>query len=285
MRDIGNWSSIRRYLAEIKKFAPLSAEEESTLARRIRQGDTRAFEKLVNANLRFVVNVANKYQGLGLPLQDLINEGNLGLVRAAQRFNAMRGFKFITYAVWWIRQAIVQSLSEHGRMVRLPCNRLNEIRKIGRVAEKLEQRCGSEPSLEEIAQGMAMTAEKVLEMLQTSTSHVSLDEPYTEDERVRVFEALESDWHPSPDAALLEESLQNEIDQMLATLKPREAEVIRMYFGLRDSSPQTLEQIGERLHLTRERVRQIREKALKHLRRQSSWELGEKYCRVRNVNL
>ncbi len=284
MHDIGNWSSIRRYLAEIKKFAPLSAEEEFALARRIRQGDARAFEKLVNANLRFVVNVANKYQGLGLPLQDLINEGNLGLIRAVQRFNALRGFKFITYAVWWIRQAIVQALSEHGRMVRLPSNRLNAIRKIGRMAEKLEQHCGGEPSLEEIAQGMAMTTDKVLETLLTSTSYVSLDEPYTEDERVRLFEVLESDWQPSPDAGLLEESLQDEVEQMLATLKPREAEVIRMYFGLQGNSPQTLEQIGESFQLTRERVRQLREKALKHLRRQSSWELWGKYCKVKNAN-
>ena len=283
MRDMGNWSSIRRYLAEIKKFAPLSAEEENALARRIRQGDALAFEKLVNANLRFVVNVANKYQGLGLPVQDLINEGNLGLIRAAQRFNALRGFKFITYAVWWIRQAIVQALSEHSRMVRLPSNRLSAIRKIGRIAEKLEQRCGSEPSLEEIAQGMAMTTEKVLEALLASGPHVSLDEPYTEDERVRWFEVLESDWQPSPDAALLQESLQDEVDQMLTTLKPREAEVITMYFGLRGNPTQTLEKIGERLQLTRERVRQIREKALKRLRQQTAWELWGKYYRVKNV--
>lgn len=262
--------SIRRYMNEIEKYTLLTANEENALAQQIRNGDAQAFEKLVTANLRFVVAVANKYQGFGLPLQDLISEGNLGLIKAAQKFDASRGFKFVSYAVWWIRQAILMALGEHGRIVRLPLNRLNMMRKIERTADALKQTLEREPSLEEIAQNAEMRMSEAWNALTASAFDVSLDATYRDNENQSLLDLLQSDQHTSPDAALLEESLQNEIGQMISTLTGRQADVIKMYFGLEGNDPQTLEQIGERLQLTRERVRQIKEAALKRLRRLKS---------------
>jgi RNA polymerase primary sigma factor len=272
MRNKRSLPAVSKYIGEIKKYAPLSVNEEIELAQRIRKHDPQALERLINANLRFVVIVANKYQGLGLSLQDLISEGNLGLIKAALRFDESRGFKFISYAVWWIRQSIVMALTEQCRLVRLPLNRINVIRKLKRASKDLEKRFGREPSIEELAESTDMTAYQALEALRISTRHVSLDAPYKADESATLLDVLPSDQHTSPDALLLEESMQYEIDKLIATLTPRESEVIRMYFGLGGNSPQTLEQLADRFQLTRERMRQIKERALKRLRRRLSLE-------------
>ncbi len=269
--------SIEKYLEEIGGYSPLPPEEEIELARRIREGDASALDKLVKANLRFVISVAKEYQGQGLPLQDLISEGNLGLIKAAQRFDETRGFKFISYAVWWIRQSILQALAEQSRVVRLPLNRVGAINKVGRALEELEKRFGREPSMEEVAEKMEMTAFEVADVLKTSARHLSLDEPFKEDEGNSLLDVLESDRYAPPDAKLMQESLQVEIDKVLATLKPREAEIIRLYFGLDGDRPLTLEEIGEHFQLTRERVRQIKEKALRRMRHRSRLEPLRKY--------
>ncbi len=269
--------SIEKYLEEIGNYSPLSPEEEIELARRIRKGDTEALDKLVKANLRFVISVAKEYQGQGLPLQDLISEGNLGLIKAAQRFDETRGFKFISYAVWWIRQSILQALAEQSRVVRLPLNRVGAINKVGRTYEELEKRFGREPSMEEIAEEMEMTAYEVADVLKTSARHLSLDEPFKEEDGNSLLDVIASDRYSPPDEALMKESLQVEIDKVLSTLKPREAEIIRLYFGLDGDRPLTLEEIGEHFKLTRERVRQIKEKALRRLRHRSRLEPLRKY--------
>ncbi|MDQ7065202.1 MAG: RNA polymerase sigma factor RpoD/SigA [candidate division KSB1 bacterium] len=269
--------SIEKYLEEIGNYSPLSPEEEIELARRIRQGDTEALDKLVKANLRFVISVAKEYQGQGLPLQDLISEGNLGLIKAAQRFDETRGFKFISYAVWWIRQSILQALAEQSRVVRLPLNRVGAINKVGRTYEELEKRFGREPSMEEIAEEMEMTAYEVADVLKTSARHLSLDEPFKEEDGNSLLDVIASDRYSPPDEDLMKESLQVEIDKVLSTLKPREAEIIRLYFGLDGDRPLTLEEIGEHFKLTRERVRQIKEKALRRLRHRSRLEPLRKY--------
>ncbi|MDZ7289828.1 MAG: RNA polymerase sigma factor RpoD/SigA [candidate division KSB1 bacterium] len=269
--------SIEKYLEEIGGYSPLAPEEEIELARLIRKGNARALDKLVKANLRFVISVAKEYQGQGLPLQDLISEGNLGLIKAAQRFDETRGFKFISYAVWWIRQSILQALAEQSRVVRLPLNRVGAINKVGRALEELEKKYGREPSMEEIADKMEMTAYEVADVLKTSARHLSLDEPFKEDEGNNLLDILESDRYAPPDESLMQESLQVEIDKVLATLKPREAEIIRLYFGLDGDRPLTLEEIGEHFKLTRERVRQIKEKALRRLRHRSRLEPLRKY--------
>ncbi|RMD92880.1 MAG: RNA polymerase sigma factor RpoD/SigA [Calditrichaeota bacterium] len=269
--------SIEKYLEEIGNYSPLSPEEEIELARRIRKGDARALDKLVKANLRFVISVAKEYQGQGLPLQDLISEGNLGLIKAAQRFDETRGFKFISYAVWWIRQSILQALAEQSRVVRLPLNRVGAINKVGRTLEELEKRFGREPSMEEIADEMEMTAYEVADVLKTSARHLSLDEPFKEEDGNSLLDVLESDRYSPPDESLMKESLQVEIEKVLSTLKPREAEIIRLYFGLDGDRPLTLEEIGEHFKLTRERVRQIKEKALRRLRHRSRLEPLRKY--------
>ncbi|MFQ6114256.1 MAG: RNA polymerase sigma factor RpoD/SigA, partial [bacterium] len=257
--------SIEKYLEEIGGFSPLPPEEEIELTRRIRKGDSTALDKLVKANLRFVISVAKEYQGQGLPLQDLISEGNLGLIKAAQRFDETRGFKFISYAVWWIRQSILQALAEQSRVVRLPLNRVGAINKVGRVLEKLEKAYGREPSMQEVAESMEMTAYEVADVLKTSARHLSLDEPFKEEEGNNLLDVLESDRYAPPDDELMQESLKEEIDKVLITLKPREAEIIRLYFGLEGDRPLTLEEIGEHFKLTRERVRQIKEKALRRM--------------------
>ncbi|MCG3120485.1 MAG: RNA polymerase sigma factor SigA [bacterium] len=269
--------SIEKYLEEIGGYSPLAPEEEVDLARLIRKGNARALDKLVKANLRFVISVAKEYQGQGLPLQDLISEGNLGLIKAAQRFDETRGFKFISYAVWWIRQSILQALAEQSRVVRLPLNRVGAINKVGRALEELEKKYGREPSMEEIAEKMEMTAFEVADVLKTSARHLSLDEPFKEDEGNSLLDILESDRYAPPDDTLMQESLQVEIDKVLSTLKPREAEIIRLYFGLDGDRPLTLEEIGEHFKLTRERVRQIKEKALRRLRHRSRLEPLRKY--------
>jgi RNA polymerase primary sigma factor len=269
--------SIEKYLEEIGGFTPLPPAEEIELTRRIRKGESKALDKLVKANLRFVISVAKEYQGQGLPLQDLISEGNLGLIKAAQRFDETRGFKFISYAVWWIRQSILQALAEQSRVVRLPLNRVGAINKVGRVLERLEKEFGREPSMAEVADTMEMTDYEVADVMKTSARHLSLDEPFKEDEGNNLLDVLESDKYAPPDDSLMQESLKEEIDKVLVTLKPREAEIIRLYFGLEGDRPLTLEEIGEHFQLTRERVRQIKEKALRRMRHRSRLEPLRKY--------
>jgi len=269
--------SIEKYLEEIGGFSPLRPEEEIDLARKIRRGDEEALDMLVKANLRFVISVAKEYQGQGLPLQDLISEGNLGLIKAAQRFDETRGFKFISYAVWWIRQSILQALAEQSRVVRLPLNRVGAINKIGRALESLEKTFGREPSMDEVATRMEMSTFEVADVIKTSARHLSLDEPFKEEDGNSLLDVIESDRYSPPDNTLMKESLQVEIEKILTTLKPREAEIIRLYFGLEGDRPLTLEEIGEHFRLTRERVRQIKEKALRRLRHRSRLEPLRKY--------
>jgi RNA polymerase primary sigma factor len=270
MRNKTNWPSVRRYLREIKAYPPLSVDEEFELAQRIQEGDQWALEKLIKSNLRFVVAIAYQYQERGLPLPDLISEGNLGLIKAAQRFNASLGYKFITYAVWWIRQSILLALGEHGRLVRVPLYRLNEIREIRSARQELEQRLEREPSLEELAQNSAMTTRKTLEILLASAGHVSLDMPGADQGNSSLLDQLGSEQQAAPEPALRERSMQIKVDHMVSTLPSREAEIIRMYFGLNGSAPQTLKQLAARYRVTRERMRQIKERALMRLRRQPS---------------
>jgi len=260
--------SLDKYLQEIGKVPLISVDEEADLARRIRQGDEEALEKLVKANLRFVVSVAKQYQNQGLPLTDLISEGNLGLIKAARRFDETRGFKFISYAVWWIRQSILQALAEQSRIVRLPLNRVGALNKISKVLARLEQEYEREPSPEEIAEAMngMHTAEEIAEILRQSGPHVSLDSPIAPGEETRFIEVLEDTEMPQPDQVLMQESLRQEVAKALATLEEREAQILRMHFGIDQRYPMTLEEISEKLGLTRERVRQIKEKAIRKLR-------------------
>lgn len=260
--------SLDKYLQEIGKVPLLSVDEEAELARRIRQGDEEALEKLVKANLRFVVSVAKQYQNQGLPLTDLISEGNLGLIKAAKRFDETRGFKFISYAVWWIRQSILQALAEQSRIVRLPLNRVGALNKINKVFARLEQEYEREPSPEEIAEAMqgTLTPEEIAEIMRQSGRHVSLDSPIAPGEETRFIDVLENPDLPQPDQVLMYESLRQEISKALATLEDREAQILRMHFGIDQRYPMTLDEIAEKLGLTRERVRQIKEKAIRKLR-------------------
>jgi RNA polymerase primary sigma factor len=261
--------SLERYLQEIGEVPLLTPEEEIELAKRIKNGDHEALEKLTKANLRFVVSVAKQYQNQGLSLGDLINEGNLGLIKAANRFDETRGFKFISYAVWWIRQSILQALAEQSRVVRLPLNRVGALNKIGKALSALEQEFEREPSAAEIADELDMTPFEVSDTLKISGKHLSLDAPFNQDEESRLLDVLASDELPSPDNQLMRESLKIEVERALASLTPREAEVVKLYFGLGREHPLTLEEIGERFNLTRERVRQIKEKAIRRLRHAS----------------
>ena len=261
--------SLEKYLQEIGEVPLLAPEEEIELAKRIKRSDQVALEKLTKANLRFVVSVAKQYQGQGLSLGDLINEGNLGLIKAANRFDETRGFKFISYAVWWIRQSILQALAEQSRVVRLPLNRVGALNKIGKALSALEQEFEREPSPSEIADQLEMTPYEVSDTLKISGKHLSLDAPFNQDENSRLLDVLENDELPAPDTSLLNESLKIEVRRALATLTQREAEVVKLYFGLGREHPLTLEEIGERFRLTRERVRQIKEKAIKRLRHAS----------------
>lgn len=261
--------SLEKYLQEIGEYDLLTTKEEIELAQRIRTGEKEALEKLTKANLRFVVSVAKQYQNQGLSLGDLINEGNLGLIKAAERFDETRGFKFISYAVWWIRQSILQALAEQSRVVRLPLNRVGALNKIGKAYSALEQKFEREPSPEEIADALEMTPFEVTDTLKMSGRHLSMDAPFNQGEDNRLLDILHNDQEPPPDTLLMSDSLKREIERALATLSPREAEVIRLYFGLNIEQPLTLEEIGEKFNLTRERVRQIKEKAIRRLRHTS----------------
>jgi RNA polymerase primary sigma factor len=261
--------SLDKYLTEIGKLDLITAEEEAHLARRIREGDSMALEKLAKANLRFVVSVAKQYQNFGLTLGDLINEGNLGLIKAAQRFDETRGFKFISYAVWWIRQSIMQSLAEQSRIVRLPLNRVGSLNKIARTFSQLEQQFQREPSTQEIADASGMTAKDVMENQSFSGRHISVDAPFASDEDNNLHEVLTDAQQDTPDVKLIADSLKTEIQRALATLTVREAEVISCYFGLDGNAPMTLEELGMKFGLTRERVRQIKEKATRRLKTHS----------------
>ena len=271
-------ASLDKYLQEIGRVELITAEEEVRLAQLIKKGDSMALERLTKANLRFVVSVAKQYQNQGLTLGDLINEGNLGLIKAAQRFDETRGFKFISYAVWWIRQSILQALAEQSRIVRLPLNKIGSINKINKTFSKLEQEFEREPSTEEIANAMSLSIDDIKDAMRTSGRHVSMDAPLQQGEDSTLIDVLGDDDQPHPDASLITESLRREVERALSTLTTREADVIRLYFGLNPGEqPMTLEEIGERFDLTRERVRQIKEKAIRRLKHTSRSKILKTY--------
>ncbi|HEX7119325.1 MAG TPA: sigma-70 family RNA polymerase sigma factor [Longimicrobiales bacterium] len=262
-------SSLDQYLKEISAYPLLSREEEVALARRIKQGDQEALDILVRSNLRFVVSVAKKYQNQGVALGDLINEGNLGLIRAGQKFDETKGIKFISYAVWWIRQAILQALAEQSRIVRVPLNRAGALHRIGKRTSALLQELGREPTPEEIAEDLDISEEEVERTLALSQTHLSLDAPLTPGEDSRLLDYLPDQFSPAPDDETYERALSVTIEEALGTLKEREAKILRLYFGLDGQEPMTLEEIGSLLGITRERVRQIKERALVRLRHAS----------------
>ena len=262
-------ASLDKYLHEIGKVELLTADEEVTLARRIKKGDSEALNKLIRANLRFVVSVSKQYQNQGLSLPDLINEGNLGLIKAAQRFDETRGFKFISYAVWWIRQSILQALAEQARIVRLPLNKIGSINKINKTLNQLEQDFEREPSADEIAKALEISPNEVKKSMANSGRHVSMDAPISSEEEGTMYDVMQSEDTPSPDKTLINDSLRKEIDRALTTLSRREGDILRCYFGLNGQAPNTLEEIGEKFDLTRERVRQIKEKAIRRLKHTS----------------
>ena len=261
--------SLSRYLEEICDFEPLNRDREVELAIKIKKDDHSALEELVKANLRFVVSVAKDYQGQGLPLTDLINEGNLGLIKAAGRFDETRGFKFISYAVWWIRQSILQALAEHSRIVRLPLNRVGTISKITKTAEKLEAEIERSPNEKEIGRQLNMTSDEVIDAMRISRRHQSLNAPFRDGDKNSLIDIIKDDNQIAPDTPLMNDSLKDEIRNSLDTLKDRERMVIKMYFGIERDYALTLNEIGEEFNLTRERVRQIKEKAIRRLRHRS----------------
>ena len=261
--------SLDKYLQEIGKVDLLTTEQEIELAIKIKKGDQAALELLTKANLRFVVSVAKQYQNQGLSLGDLINEGNLGLIKAAKRFDETRGFKFISYAVWWIRQSILQALAEQSRIVRLPLNRVGALNKIGKAHSNLEQEFEREPSASEIANELEMDVGEISDNLKISGRHVSVDAPFVHGDNNSLLDVIENEHQPEPDDSLMTESLKSEIKRALSSLSEREAEVIKLYFGLKKEHSLTLEEIGEKFNLTRERVRQIKEKAIRRLRHAS----------------
>ncbi len=261
--------SLDKYLQEIGKVDLLTPDEEVELAQRIREGDQMALEKLTKANLRFVVSVAKQYQNQGLSLGDLINEGNLGLIKAGQRFDETRGFKFISYAVWWIRQSILQALAEQSRIVRLPLNRVGSLNKISKTFSELEQRFEREPSPDELADVLEVTTSEVVDTMKISGRHISMDAPFVQGEQNSLLDVLENNTEQTPDSELMNDSLRREVQRALSTLTQREADVISFYFGLNGEHSMTLEEIGEKFNLTRERVRQIKEKAIRRLRHTS----------------
>ena len=269
--------SLDKYLQDISKIELITAEEEVELARKIKAGDQMALEKLTNANLRFVVSVAKQYQNQGLKLPDLINEGNVGLVKAAKRFDETRGFKFISYAVWWIRQSILQALAEQSRVVRLPLNKIGSINKIKKTFSYLEQTHERPPSAEEIAKELDMTITEVKQSIKNSGRHISMDAPLKEGEDSNLYDVMRSGESPRPDIDLMRQSLHTEINRALDTLSPREADVIKLYYGIGDQQSMTLAEIGQTFDLTRERVRQIREKAIRKLRHNSRNKLLKSY--------
>ena len=261
--------SLEKYLQEIGKVELISPEEEVKLAIRIKQGDAIALEKLTKANLRFVVSVAKQYQNQGLTLPDLINEGNLGLIKAAQRFDETRGFKFISYAVWWIRQSILQALAEQARIVRLPLNQVGSLNKINKAFSKLEQEFERTPSAEELAEILDIAEDKVADTMRVSGRHVSMDAPFVQGEENTLLDVLVNNDSPRADTMLISESLQKEIERSLSTLTERERDVVRLFYGIGFNHEYTLEEIGDKFDLTRERVRQIKEKAIKRLKHSS----------------
>lgn len=270
--------SLEKYLQEIGKVDLLAPEEEVDLARRIKEGDQEALEKLTKANLRFVVSVAKQYQNQGLSLSDLINEGNLGLIKAAQRFDETRGFKFISYAVWWIRQSILQALAEQSRIVRLPLNKVGSLNKINRAFSELEQEHEREPSSEELAELLEISSDEVETTLGVAARHVSMDAPFVDGEDNSLLDVLENRKIPGTDAQLeYVESLRGEIERSLGTLTERQCDVVKLYFGIGVEHPLSLEDIGERFGLTRERVRQIKDKAINKLRSASRSKLLKHY--------
>ncbi|RIV68755.1 sigma-70 family RNA polymerase sigma factor [Flagellimonas aequoris] len=269
--------SLDKYLQDISKIDLITAQEEVELAQKIRAGDQAALEKLTNANLRFVVSVAKQYQNQGLKLPDLINEGNVGLVKAAKRFDETRGFKFISYAVWWIRQSILQALAEQSRVVRLPLNKIGSINKIKKTFSYLEQAHERPPSPEEIAKELDMTVTEVKQSLRNTGRHVSMDAPLKEGETSNLYDVLRAGDSPKPDKGLMHQSLYTEINRALDTLSPREADVVRLYYGIGNQPSMTLEEIGSTFDLTRERVRQIREKAIRKLRHTSKSKILKSY--------
>ena len=257
--------SLDKYLQEISKVSMVSIDEEVELAQRIREGDQMALEKLTKANLRFVVSVSKQYQNQGLTLGDLINEGNLGLIKAAKRFDETKGFKFISYAVWWIRQSILQALAEQSRIVRLPLNRVGSLNKISRSFSELEQKFEREPSADEIAELLELSTAEVADTMKIGGRHVSMDAPFVQGEENRLLDVMVNADAESPDAGLVHDSLRREVQRALSTLTRREADVVTLHFGLNGQAARTLEEIGEQFGLTRERVRQIKEKALRRL--------------------
>ncbi|MDZ7744062.1 MAG: RNA polymerase sigma factor RpoD/SigA [Bacteroidota bacterium] len=259
-------ASIDKYLQEIGKVDLITADEEVSLAQKIKNGDQAALEKLTRSNLRFVVSVSKQFQNQGLSLPDLINEGNLGLIKAAQRFDETRGFKFISYAVWWIRQSILQALAEQSRIVRLPLNKIGSLNKINKAYNRLEQQLEREPNAKEIARELNISEEEVKAALKNNGKHLSMDAPINDEEDSNMYDVLQPEGSPKPEDELILESLRTEIERALTTLTPREAEVIRHNYGLNGNYPMTLEEISEKFALSRERVRQIKEKAIRKLK-------------------
>jgi RNA polymerase primary sigma factor len=273
-----NTASLEKYLQDVSRQKMITAEEEVELARKIKQGDQKALEKLVTANLRFVVSVAKQYQGQGLTLSDLINEGNLGLIKAAEKFDETRGFKFISYAVWWIRQSILQAIAEQARIVRLPLNQVGSVNKIKKTISQLEQEFERPPSAAELAEALDIPEDKVKDYIKISGKHVSVDAPVVEDEDFTLLDMISNNNTPNTDSKLMYESLCDEINHSLSTLSEREREIIIRFYGLNGMDyPQTLEEIADEMSLTRERVRQLREKAIKRLRTTSRSKLLRKY--------
>lgn len=271
-------ASLDMYLQDIGRVELISAQDEVELAKRIRSGDQRALDKLVKANLRFVVSVSKQYQNQGLSLPDLINEGNLGLIKAAQRFDETRGFKFISYAVWWIRQSILQALAEQSRIVRLPLNKIGAINKINKTASRLEQELEREPSYQEISEAIEMMPEEISDTMRNNNRHLSMDAPLSaNDDGGNMYDLLSNEASHNPDKGLMGESLQLEIYRALGTLSEREADVIKLYFGIGGKHPHSMEEIAEKFDLTRERVRQIKEKAVRRLKHGSRSRLLKAY--------
>ncbi len=271
-----NSDSLEKYLHDIGKEELITPEEEVDLARRIKQGDQEALEKLTKANLRFVVSVAKQYQHQGLSLPDLINEGNLGLIKAAQKFDETKGFKFISYAVWWIRQCILQALAEQSRIVRLPLNKIGALNKMNKTFSQLEQEHEREPSPDELADALDIPKEKIYSTMELSGRHMSVDAPFQEGEDNSLLDVLSNPENPSTDHTLLEESLKQEIDRTLNTLPEKERKVIRAFYGI-GRKPMSLEEIGDSIGISRERTRQIKEKAIKHLRQRAKSKLLKMY--------
>ena len=270
-------ASLDKYLQEIGREELITAEEEVILAKKIKDGDQGAVEKLTRANLRFVVSVAKQYQNQGLSLPDLINEGNLGLIKAARRFDETRGFKFISYAVWWIRQSILQALAEQSRIVRLPLNQVGSLNKINKAFSKLEQQFEREPTADELAEVLDLPIDKVSDTMKVSGRHVSMDAPFANGEESSLLDVLVNLDSPKADTGLMNESLSKEIDRALSTLTERERDVVKLFFGIGLNHGLTLEEIGDKFDLTRERVRQIKEKAIRRLRHSSRSKLLQQY--------